>query len=100
MCLTFLVAVASCAANESEVPDRLTGVITEIEPDDPSTEPTSFSLEAEGRSYSILIADDVDYGFDLAHLHEHLADEDPVDVQVEERNGDVYALSIVDARPG
>lgn len=80
------------------MPDRVRGVITDLEPGDTSAEPTSFELEtAEGTDYTIRIAEDVEYGFDLAHLHEHLSAKDPVIVAIEERNGELFALEIDDA---
>lgn len=50
-----------------------------------------------GEIFEISLADDVDYGFDLDHLREHLATGEPVRCTVEERGGRLYALSILDA---
>jgi hypothetical protein len=43
------------------------------------------------------IAPDVDYGFALGHLHEHESTGDPVRCVLEEREGRLYALEILDA---
>ncbi len=80
---------------EVAAPDELTGEIVAI--DGEGSEIRSFTLASEGEEYEILIAPDVDYGFDLAHLHEHEAAGDPVHCRLEERDGDLYALSIEDA---
>jgi hypothetical protein len=46
---------------------------------------------------AILIDPQIDYGFDLAHLREHMETGDPVRVDLELRAGDVYATQIDDA---
>ena len=56
----------------------------------------SFVVESGGVRYQLLIADDVDYGFDLGHLREHMEATDPVVVTTEERADGAYALSIED----
>ena len=76
-------------------PSQAEGLITEIRPDE--GEADSFLLETEQHgTFEVFIADDVDYGFDLQHLHEHMADDLPVRVELEERDGAAYALSIED----
>jgi hypothetical protein len=70
-------------------------VIVEIEP---STGPVrAFTLEADDGSYKVFIADDVDYGFDLQHLHEHRTTGQPVRCILEARGERLYALQILDA---
>ncbi len=89
-------AFAGCGSGDSPPPpDELTGVIVAI--DGEGSEVTAFTLEAGLEEYEIRIADDVDYGFDLAHLHEHLRDAAPVRCDLEERDGELYALTIEDA---
>lgn len=81
----------------AEVPDEVTGVITEIEAHK-GKHVTAFTVESEeGETYDISIAADVDYGFDLSHLMKHRDEELPVSVTLEERSGTLYALSIDDA---
>ena len=76
-------------------PSQAEGLITEITP--PEGEPESFVLETdEHGTLEVSIADDVDYGFDLQHLHEHMDGDLPVRVQLEERDGKAVALSIED----
>ena len=57
---------------------------------------TSFTLKDGDNSYEIFIADDVEYGFPLGHLSEHVQSGGPVAVETEERDGKLYALSIED----
>jgi hypothetical protein len=76
-------------------PTELTGLITEVEPE--TGPPEKFLLEVDGEGYELHIAPEIDYGFDLAHLREHLRQALPVRCQLEERGGELYALEIVDA---
>ncbi|MGI8774924.1 MAG: hypothetical protein ACR2KQ_07930 [Actinomycetota bacterium] len=91
-------AFGACSAEEGCAgAGRCTGVITDISSAGIG-QVESFELKAGDETLEILIADDVDYEFDLGHLHEHLATSEPVLVDVEERNdGDIYARSIEDA---
>lgn len=76
-------------------PPEAEGLITEIRPDE--GEPESFVLETENDgSLEVNIADDVDYGLDLQHLHEHMEGDLPVRVELEERDGRAVALLIED----
>ncbi|MFN2526774.1 MAG: hypothetical protein ABR505_11025 [Actinomycetota bacterium] len=89
--------LAACASEPppAAAPDELTGVIVEIDArglDDVR----SFTLRSEGETYEILIDDEIDYGFPLSHLNAHRAGADPVLVDLEERDGGLYALSIED----
>ena len=76
-------------------PAQLTGLITEIEPERGT--PEKFLLEADGQGYEVQIDPARDYGFDLVHLREHQRDVWPVRCRLEERDGVLYALEIVDA---
>ena len=98
--LVVVVLIGGCAqesgVNVEKVPSEVTGVIVSIDPEE--GHPESFTLrDAEDRSYEIAIADDIDYGFDLHHLHEHMTSEDPVIVSLDNRDGDLVATSIEDA---
>jgi hypothetical protein len=103
--LLALIALAACGGSDSDsdsdgsdenVPDELVGVIVTVE-GEAGEDIESFTLEAAGESYAIHIAPDVDYGFDLSHLHEHDSTGDPVRCVLEEREGRLYALEILDA---
>ena len=87
---------AACGEDERAVPSIAVGVITTVADEGGSVE--SFTLETRDHgTFEVFIADDVDYGFDLAHLREHQATRDPVRCRLEERDGDAYALEIADA---
>lgn len=94
-------ALAACGGSDSdapgaaETPGEVTGVITEIESEG-LDQVNSFVVKDGDDVYKILIASDVDYGFPLGHLNEHRATGDPVHVELETRNGDLYALTIED----
>ena len=77
-----------------DVPATITGNVIEVQPADGDVE--SFVVEEDGTRYELLIADDVDYGFDLSHLREHMDASDPVRVSTEQRDDGAYALSIED----
>lgn len=95
-----LVTVAACAdtgAKGPAAPDQVTGVIVEIDSQS-IDEVTSFTLKDGDVTYDIYIAEDVDYGFPLGHLQEHVQASEPVTVDLEERDDDkLYALTIEDA---
>ena len=97
--LLSLLAVAACSAPGQRgpaAPDRVEGVILEIDSEG-LEEVRSFILKDGDQIYEIFIADDVGYGFPLGHLQEHLASNDPVAVDLEEREDDkLYALTIED----
>ena len=94
--LALVAGAASCGESRDPVPSTAVGVITAIERE--GTEVTSFMLETDDEgTLEVFIAADVDYGFDLAHLHEHETTRDPVRCRLEEREGRAYALEIADA---
>lgn len=91
-----LVAAVACGGSEpAPPPERVTGLITEIgRGNDGPIE--SFMVQEEGRTFRIRIDPRRDYGFDLEHLEEHRASELPVLVRLEQRNGGLYAVEILD----
>jgi hypothetical protein len=94
--LALTAGAASCGEEEQPVPPVAVGVITEI--NGAGSDVTSFTLETdEYGALDVHIARDVDYGFNLGHLHEHQATGDPVRCTLEERDGEAYALEIADA---
>lgn len=88
---------ASCggSAPSRQVPSQATGVIVRIENVGASVR--SFTLDSDQGELQILVAPDVDYGFDLRHLHLHKTLRAPVRCMLQERDGKLYALSILDA---
>lgn len=79
----------------SLVPSSVTGVLVDLQSKG-LADVRSFTLKSGTNVYEIRIAEDVDYGFALGHLNEHLTSSDPVRVELEERDGRLYALSIED----
>lgn len=61
------------------------------------TEVESFKVKSNDKTYTILLDSNTDLGFPPAHLNEHRVTGDRVKVEIEERNGDLYALSVEDA---
>ncbi len=97
--LCALLAAACGEDGETEAeqsPSQLTGVIVEIDSDS-IEDVNSFVLRAEGQEYTIYIDETVDYGMPMGHLNEHRAGALPVLVDLESRDGKLYALSILDA---
>jgi hypothetical protein len=93
-----LAAAAGCGGQSgAAAPSRseYTGVIVDIER--VGSDVRAFTLESDGEAVRILIADDVQYGFDLGHLRDHMATRAPVRCPVEDRGGQLYALAILDA---
>lgn len=84
------------AAQPTDVTGPLEGVIVAID-SEALGDVTSFTLKDGDQTYEIYIAEDVDYGFPLGHMQEHVQTADPVSVEIEEREGKLYALSIEDA---
>lgn len=95
--VALLVGCSSPAERPPAAPDQVAGVILDIDSQGLG-DVTRFTLKDGDNTYEIFIADDVDYGVPLGHLHEHLTSNDPVAVELEERgDGKLYALSIEDA---
>jgi hypothetical protein len=90
-------AISGCAREtaQEKAPSELVGVIVEVEEDAGNV--TAFTLEVDGDRYTIFVAEEVEYGFDLRHLHEHRSTGEPVRCTLEERGDRLYALQILDA---
>lgn len=83
-------------ADVTNAPDHVTGPLLDVQSES-LQEITGFTLKDGDENYEIFIASDVDYGFDLGHLREHLRTGDPVTVTLDVRESKLYALSIEDA---
>ena len=90
------ILAGGCSSASDRAPETLTGTITEIERGD-SDEIVGLVLDAEDEEWTIQIVEDIDYGFDLEHLQEHMDQDLPVTVSLEERDGDLVALTVEDA---
>ena len=99
--LALVVALSACSDDgggvpASDAPGEVTGVLTDIESASIG-DVQGFTLKDGNKTYEILIDDEVEYGFDLGHLQEHLSGSLPVRVELEERDGAIYAVTIDDA---
>ena len=74
---------------------RLTGIVLDVESRS-LTDVRAFTMRSQGEECEILIDPDRKYGFPLPHLNDHKVAADPVLVEVEERDGELVALSIDD----
>jgi hypothetical protein len=95
--------VTACGAGDDSqpsgqtgAPQQVTGPIVDIDSES-LDEVHSFTVKSGERTYVIRIDPHIDYGFALGHLNEHRLSGDPVRVDLVERNGALYAQSIVDA---
>jgi hypothetical protein len=79
-----------------KAPDRVEGVVTDVTSEN-IDDVTAFEVRSEGQTYEIFIDPEIDYGFRLGHLQAHVVGSDPVIVELEERDGKLFALSIEDA---
>lgn len=89
---------SACSDDATEEPSDsiITGIVTEVNSQG-LNQVSSFTIKEGDRIEEILIDESADYGFPLGHLEEHRVSSAPVEVEVEERDGELYALSIVDA---
>jgi hypothetical protein len=91
-----LAVVAAVACGAPETPTEVTGPITDIGRNDAGAI-TSFTVEEVGTAYRIRIDPARDYGFDLEHLEAHRAQRLPVRVTLDDRDGTLVAVAILDA---
>ena len=92
LCLA-LVGLASCSSAEGS--RRVTGVVVEIESSG-LTRVKQFTLQNEGGRVTILVDKETEFAFAPSHLNEHRATGQPVTVEVEKREGGLYAVSVED----
>jgi hypothetical protein len=91
-----LAVVAAVACGSPAAPTEVTGPISEIGRNDEGAI-TSFTVEEVGTSYRIRIDRTRDYGFDLEHLEAHRVKRLPVRVTLDDRDGTLFAVEILDA---
>jgi PBP1b-binding outer membrane lipoprotein LpoB len=98
--LVALLVLGGCSDDPAEdagpAPEEVTGPVTKVDSESLG-EVTSFEVTQEGEVYVVLIDPEVNYGFALSHINEHLATGDPVRVGIDERDGQLYATEIADA---
>lgn len=74
----------------------IVGIVTDVEATS-LTNVTSFSLRSEGSTYEIGIIPSIVYSFPPGHLRAHAIASEPVRVEVEDRGGNLIALTFEDA---
>ena len=95
--LLFLVP-GSCSNEESTADRTVHGVIVDIVSGTGFGNVISFSVRENQSNVEIFIDPEVEYeDFPLPHIFAHRAAGDPVIVEVEERAGKLFALTIKDA---
>lgn len=100
MILLALIPFSACDSSadvKSADPKVIVGVVTEIRSGEDFGAVESFSVKKGADSFQIYVDPDVTYDFPLAHLNSHRAAAEPVRVEVERRDGRLYAISIADA---
>jgi hypothetical protein len=98
MCLAFIASVA-CGDGEPARPSQLTGTVIAVDAVS-LTKVNSFTLKAGDDRHQIYIAPEVDYsssGFVPQHLREHVISGIRVRVEVERRDGRLFAVAMEDA---
>ncbi len=75
---------------------NFTGVITAIDSSE-LNDVSNFEVRHDGKTTTVYVRADFDYGFPIGHLQEHLASGDPVTVEGELIDGKFYADAIEDA---
>jgi hypothetical protein len=94
--LTLATVACGSSGDGDEPPAELTGVILEISSEG-FNEVTSFKLKVDETLYDIYVDPEVTYSFPLSHLNTHFQTSEPVTVELDERDGLLYALTIDDA---
>jgi hypothetical protein len=102
--VAFVLLHAACGGDDSSgrttagpnAPDQVRGPVISVDSQGLG-KVRSFDVKNGDRIYKVRIDPSVDYGFPLDHLNEHRISGDPVIVGVEEREGELFALSIEDA---
>jgi hypothetical protein len=96
LCLLLCVALAASLSCSKENDSRVTGVVVAIESAG-LNRIEQFTLQDEGRRFTILVNENTKFAFAPGHLSEHRATGEPVAVEVERRDGHLYALYVDDA---
>ena len=92
-----LVLVAGCGGTSTsgdsgdEAPREVTGRIMKIERTNGRI--SALDITSDGKSYRVVVAPDIDYGFDLEHLKQHRSQHLPVRCPLEQRGGRLVATA-------
>jgi hypothetical protein len=98
VCLAFIASVA-CGDGAPATPSQLTGTVIAVDAAS-LTKVNSFTLKAGDDRHEIFIDPEVDYsssGFVPQHLRDHVISGIRVMVEVERREGRLYAIAMKDA---
>jgi hypothetical protein len=98
LCLAFMASVA-CGNGVPATPSQLTGTVIAVDAAS-LTKVNSFTLKAGDDRHEIFIDPEVDYsssGFVPQHLRDHVISGIRVMVEVERREGRLYAIAMKDA---
>lgn len=91
--LVVIAAVAFVACGETT--NEVTGVVTEV--DSASlTDVNGFTVRDEEETFDFVVDSETELSFPPAHLNEHRVSGEPVKVTYEEREGELYAISVED----
>jgi hypothetical protein len=100
--LLALVVLGACGEDSPEeaqqrpAPEEITGPVTKVDSESLG-DVTSFEVTQQGDVFVVFIDPEINYGFALSHINEHLASGDPVRVGLDEKDGKLYATEIADA---
>ena len=99
--LVALVAFGACGddppdQSRAPAPEEITGPVTKVDSESLG-DVTSFEVRHEDEVFQVFIDPEINYGFNLSHINEHLASGDPVRVGLDEQDGKLYATVIADA---
>jgi hypothetical protein len=75
---------------------EITGVIVAIDAEELG-DVNSFDVKDGDTITTLYVDPEIEYGFPLGHLHQHLQTADPVKCDVQFRDGKLYAQTIEDA---
>ena len=84
-------ALVACGETSGEV----TGVVTEVDAET-LTNVNGFTVRSDDETYEFVVDSDTELEFPPAHLNEHRVSGEPVQVTYEERDGELYAVSVED----
>lgn len=94
--LAALAAAAACSGgSEGGAPEPVTGVVLDVRATS-LTDVSSFVVKDGDRRVVVRVDGDTEFAFPPAHLAEHKASGEPVHVQLERRDGRLYAVAVDD----
>ena len=84
-------ALAACGESTNEV----TGVVSEVDSAG-LTDVNGFTVRSQDETFDFVVDSNTELSFPPAHLNEHRISGEPVRVTYEERDGELYAVSVED----